>query len=688
MGKDIWAKLYTSLYLRLAAIIVAVGVLLRVILLFNPETLSTDFSALQWIEIFGLGAINDLCVATLGYVFVWIYLVTAGEWKFRKPTGYIILGLILAALLYELLNRHSILNDYGSVVPLIVKLILGTWAICFGIKLFVPNVRNRWRTVWFTILMFIYSAVIILNAVGEYYFWSEFGVRYNFIAVDYLMYTNEVIANIFESYPMLPLTLVTILCGAAMTWLFMFRQTKRLESTQSAKTRVTAAIAFPVAFAVSVLVLSLTARVQHSDNTYSNELQANGGYKFYEAFVSNELRYDKFYTQIDDAEMNAIITANYGQGVKMERRAAPVSDTLKGRNIVLITVESLSADYMGFYGDTKNTTPCLDSLYRLGMRFNNLFATGNRTVRGLEAVTLSLPPSPGQSIVKRKRNTGYCSTAEILRQNGYQTLFFYGGDSYFDNMRSFFGGNGYHIVDKADYTAADITFSNAWGVCDEDSFNKALQVLDADTLHKPFFAHIMTISNHRPFTYPEGRIDISANAKSRRGGVKYSDYALGKFISDASHEPWFANTVFVITADHCASSAGKTDLPLDKYRIPALIYAPGAIASQDVNKVCSQIDLMPTLFAMMGIDYNASWYGRNVLDNGFKPRAYVATYQDLGYYADDTLTVLSPVRRIEQFVVRNKGNEYDEQPVKNANQHHAHRAIADYQSSAEWYVDL
>ena len=110
----------------------------------------------------------------------------------------------------------------------------------------------------------------------------------------------------------------------------------------------------------------------------------------------------------------------------------------------------------------------------------------------------------------------------------------------------------------------------------------------------------------------------------------YTDYALGRFFEEASRQPWFDNTVFVITADHCASSAGKTEIPLEKYHIPALIFAPGLITPQQVDKVISQIDLMPTLFSLLGMDYDSHFFGQDALSDDFRERAFVATYQDLG----------------------------------------------------------
>jgi phosphoglycerol transferase MdoB-like AlkP superfamily enzyme len=347
---------------------------------------------------------------------------------------------------------------------------------------------------------------------------------------------------------------------------------------------------------------------------------------------------------------------------------------------------------MKHYGNQNNITPFLDQLAEESLFFTNLYATGNRTVRGLEAVTLCLPPTPGESVVKRKDNKNKFTTGSVFQSKGYSTKFLYGGDAYFDNMQDFFGGNGYDIVDKSSLNPNEISFSNIWGVCDEDMAKKAIQVMNEEAkTGKPFFNHWMTVSNHRPFTYPEGKISISGTAKSREGGVMYTDYALKQFFEMAKREAWFKNTVFVILADHCASSSGKTELPMDKYRIPAFIYAPGFIQPQKVDKLVSQIDIMPTVLGILNFKYKSKFFGKNVLKTNYIPRAFIATYQDLGYIKDGVLTIISPQKKVKQFDLIQQKNEtlgtnysiiYEEKPKTKIDVKLRKETIAIYQTAS------
>lgn len=682
-------KLFGRISGKIIALALIVEFIVRVILAaITPGAL--EMTAGQWVGAFVLGAVNDLCFVVPALLFLLLYCLSIGRGKYRRPWGWILLSLLVAAFIY-VCCFNTVFNEYGSVVPLIARLLLGFWAGGFALRLFVPSVRRGWSRFWFWALVSVYVLVIYFNACSEYFFWDEFNVRYNFIAVDYLIYTNEVIGNIMESYAIVPLALCVLVAAAVTSWLLFRRDARRIEAFAAASWKLPAVIIWAVAAALCAWLMTFNTRFQQTGNTYYNELQANGPYKFFDAFRKNHLDYEQFYLTLPQQEAEAAVHRLYGSTGENLRHVAADSTVAvypagARPNIVLITMESMSADFMKRYGSTRDITPNLDSLALKSLVFDNLIATGNRTVRGLEALSLSLPPCPGESIIKRPDCGGMRSTASMLAPMGYRSIYFYGGNSYFDNMGTFFGGNGYEIVDATSYRPEEITFKNIWGVSDEDSYRKAIAVLDTVAPQGPFFAHIMSISNHRPYTYPEGRIPIPTNSKKRAGGVMYADWAIGEFFRLAQQQPWFDNTVFVIVADHCASSAGKTDLPLEKYHIPAMVYAPGHIEPQAVGKFCSQIDLMPTVFALLGMDYDSYFFGENILSPDFTERAFLATYEDLGYLQDGVLTVLSPVRRVEQFAVSpTPENPYNTVLLQTPDSTLVNRAIALYQTSATWY---
>ena len=157
-------------------------------------------------------------------------------------------------------------------------------------------------------------------------------------------------------------------------------------------------------------------------------------------------------------------------------------------------------------------------------------------MRGLEALSLCIPPSAGESIIKQKRNRmGNLSVGAVLKQHGYTVQYLYGGDSYFDNMGDFFSHNGYEVIDRSAIKPADVTFANIWACVMRICLTRVWKCLTLDAKRgKPFFGQIMTTSNHRPYTYPEGRIKVDGNPHTRDAAVKYTDYAIGKFIEQAA----------------------------------------------------------------------------------------------------------------------------------------------------------
>ncbi len=659
-----WFRYFAPVFITFAAIL---GFITRIFLLFVPPTV-IGFTASEWLKIFFLGLANDIAFSLLALAPAMLLHATLNNAKYRKPISTVIGAALLAFMVYSFLPSN-IFSEYGSVVPAIARTISLLLLGGFCLRLFIPGIREGWCRAGLLFTMGLYIFLAIVNAISECIFWNEFGVRYNFIAVDYLVYTNEVIGNIMESYPVVPMFAGVLMVAVLVSWR-MFRCKDFSEAGNGGTVPFLATfVIYAILFAGSLSWLRFSYRNLQSANNYATELQCNGCWNFLEAYGSSTLEYDRFYRMLPSDEASALklklchqvasmageqsratgsATSANSDGVQIIRDTIPAIK----KNIVLIAVESLSADFLAAYGNEEGITPNLDSLIGKSLVFDNLYAAGNRSVRGLEALTLCLPPSAGESIIKRPDNEGLFSTGTVLRANGYTSSFIYGGDSYFDNMRTYFSGNGFEIIDKSSYPKEDITFANIWGTCDEDSYRVALKEFDRKAESgTPFHAIIFTISNHRPYTFPEGKITYDGEMKSRSAAVKYTDFAIGQFLDEASRKPWFANTVFVIVADHCASSAGKTSIPVDRYHIPAIVYAPGFIQPQRVGKLCSQIDLMPTVFSLLHFSYDSKFYGQNILAPEYDQRAFMATYQDLGYYSDDVLTVLSPVGRVQQFDV-------------------------------------
>jgi phosphoglycerol transferase MdoB-like AlkP superfamily enzyme len=503
---------------------------------------------------------------------------------------------------------------------------------------------------------FVLTFAVLYLAAAELVFWGEFSARFNFIAVDYLVYTHEVVGNIQESYPIATWSLLLLL--ATVLVVFFSRPALKAKDAGSRFAGRSAVVGVWLVLTVAVSFAVDGSMKDRSTNNYVNELAGNGIYQFFAAFRNNELDYAKYYPTIPDDQAfsnlrelvktpNATFTSNDPKDIT---RTITADGPEKKLNIVLISVESLSGDYVEGLNVSKHMglTPNLDALAAKSLFFTQLYANGTRTVRGLEALALSVPPTPGESIVKRPGNENLNSLADVFNAKGYTSEFVYGGYGYFDNMNHFFASNGYTAVDRNVIDNKDIHTENVWGVADEDLFTLVMKRMDESYAKgKPYFGHVMTTSNHRPYTFPEGRVNAKQGA--RNSAVRYTDWALADFLKRASTKPWFDDTIFVITADHCAASAGKTSLPVDKYHIPLFIYSPKHIAPGRIDRVMSQIDIPPTVLGLLNFSYTSHFYGYDLfkLEPG-RERTFMSTYQELGYMRGDRLTSLIPREPVKE----------------------------------------
>jgi len=547
-----------------------------------------------------------------------------------------------------------------------------------------PDRVLRWRINRY-VSLFLYGAaiaVLLFNDVAEWLFWDEFESRYNFVAVDYLVYTQELVGNAFESYPVVPVLVGIGVVAVAIVLLTRKWFMASFESTSSLVGRLKVGAVY-----LAVPLLSLLAVDQSmfriSENHYTNELAKNGLYTFFAALWHNEIDYEDFYVTEDDeaAFSRARELVAPGERFTDDGPLGITRDVVhpgeeKRSNVIILVVESLSAEFVGALGSKDGLTPNLDRLADEGLLFRNFYATGTRTDRGLEAITLSIPPTPGRSLVKRPDNANLFSIGQIFGRRGYDAKFIYSGYSTFDNMQTFFEDNGFRTVDGADFPKDEITFSNAWGVCDQDLYRRAVKECDeSSAAGRPFCFILLTTSNHRPFTFPP-QVKVPPG-RGRFQGVWYTDYAIGEFVAAARARPWFDNTLLVIVADHCASSAGKAEVPVAKYHIPLLIYAPKLVKPGRVDSVASQIDIAPTVLGLLNFSYRSKFFGADLLRQD-PARALVGNYEKIGLYRDGKLALLWPRRKSQVYEVSPDGRQR-QAPMDN-------RLLADtmayYQSAA------
>ena len=523
----------------------------------------------------------------------------------------------------------------------------------------------RWLVAaWLTAAM----ALLVFLELATPGFMQEYGLRPNRTFVEYLVYPKEVLPTLLKGRTLSFLATLALMAVLVPLCWRLARRWLAQAGPAGAGWIVRALLAAAVLLLGALGVRSTLghrpmnpAMVAFSGNPTVNVLPLNSFYSL--AFAVHDwLREEEgaaqLYGALPDADVLAAVRAS--SGLPPSAFADPDIPTLARRapswrgaprNIVIVLEESLGAQFIGSLGG-RPLSPNYDRLSREGWAFTRLYATGTRSVRGIEAVVAGFAPTPAEAVVKRARSQqGFFTLAEALRRRGYDTAFYYGGESHFDNMRGFFLGNGFErVIEQKDFSRP--AFEGTWGVSDEDLFARA----DAEfrRLHArgtPFFGLVFTSSNHEPFEFPDGRIALYEQPKQTRdNAAKYADHALGTFFERAMASPYWRDTVFLVVADHDSRVFGRDLVPIDNFHIPGLLLG-GGIAPRRDGRVASQVDLGPTLLSLAGIDAATPMVGRDLSDPALRlsGRALMQYDRNFAYMQGEDVVVLQPGRPPTQF---------------------------------------
>ncbi|MFT4993902.1 MAG: phosphoglycerol transferase MdoB-like AlkP superfamily enzyme [Paraglaciecola sp.] len=518
---------------------------------------------------------------------------------------------------------------------------------------------------WF--LLCIVSLVFFEVATPT--FINEYDLRPNRLFIEYLIYPKEVFSMLITGHLVAVLSALSALLACSIVcWKVICLQVlplsltgRAIESNNVQGQRVSPIVA-AVSFIFLFVVLFAGARgtaghrpinpslVYFTTDPLINSLTLNSMYSvaFAAKQFGNEIHASKVYGHLSEQRVIDLVRQETGKNVTAFQ--SDVLPTLsrqiphyrgKPKNLVIILEESLGAQFVGHLGGT-GITPELDKLMQTGWNFERLYATGTRSVRGIEAVITGFTPTPARSVVKLdKSQRNFFTLASLLSRHDYATQFIYGGESHFDNMKSFFLGNGFEdIVDFDDISQP--TFVGSWGACDEGLFNQAHKELTA--LHKsdqPFFSLVFTSSNHDPFEIPQGKIPLIAGEDDRDRAIRYADYALGNFIETAKQADYWQDTLFLIVADHDARVFGAELVPVKSFHIPGLILGKDITPRQD-SRLVSQIDLAPTLLSLMGIADYHPMLGHDLSNKDIPERAMMQFDKNFAYMSNDKVAILRP----------------------------------------------
>lgn len=600
--------------------------------------------------------------------------------RFRLAAG-LIFGLLAVSLGVRLVLLDLQRAFQNGALPVLASLgagevfdVLAALWVAAPFVLFLAILPERWyrsracRAIM-TALFGLACFGILFVAVVEVFFFLEFNGRFNFVAVDYLMYPTEVVENIWESYP--TGLVLGVLAAVSAAVAFLARKPLRPAWSRPLVFRQRAAAALAFGTVLLGLTFGVPASLAHvSEDRALNEIASNGYVSFWRALLGSDAPYAGLYATRDGATVfrrlhgllaePQAVQASFRPGSTV-RHIEPLGPQ-RGLNVVVVLEESFGSEFVGALHPRRarpaSLTPSYDALSQEGLLFTHAYSTGNRTIRALEATTSSLPPLPGVSIVRRPQSKNLFTLPSLLREHGYQTLFVYGGRALFDGMGSYLRANGVdRVVEQKDYPKD--AFRTAWGVADEAIFDRALTEMDA--MHargRPFYTLVLSVSNHRPYQFPQGEIAWDPSLKSRENAVRYADWALGRFIRQARQHAFFKDTLFVLMGDHGARVYGSAEIPLPSYEVPILFYAPGVIpAGAKVDTMTSSLDIPPTVLGVLGMEYDSPFFGHDVLHvDPSAGRALMTHNNEIALMKGSRIAVLGLHRSAQLFDLRPDGS--------------------------------
>ena len=530
-----------------------------------------------------------------------------------------------------------------------------------------PKIFSKFisKFLYFYILLFIVIALFIESA--SFPFFAQYDLKPNYLFIEYLEYPKEVTSLLFKDYKLefIFASILIFLVSKIYLKLNFINFNKVFEQSYLSR----ALLLLPI---LLLLFLGIRSSFGHrpvniSDALYSsnrviNEITKNSlhslGYAYY-SNIKSESDISK-YGKMDTNEAYSL--ASQALGIEFKDKNRPFYrevktklETKKQKNLVIFIQESMGAQFTGFAGD-QNLTPNLDKLAYENISFTNLYSNGTRSVRGLAALSSGTLPIAGNEVLKRnKSQKDYFTIATLLKPFGYKSSFIYGGEARFDNMKSWYLGNGFdEVIEQKDYE--NPIFTSTWGVSDEDLVIKANEKFKSHYANKENFVSVMfSSSNHMPFELPEGKIEFEKNIPkaSVENAIKYADFAIGKFFELAKKEAYFKNTVFVVISDHNVRVYGDQIVPIDMFQIPAVIISDN-IPPQIFSRLTSQSDVLATALDLIGIDLSYPILGNSIFKDNKKDINLMLFDEIYAYRKEDKVAILVPNMPIKTYLYKDK----------------------------------
>ncbi len=510
-------------------------------------------------------------------------------------------------------------------------------------------------------LLRVYFLIILLILVymenATFPFFAEYDVRPNFKFVEYLEYPKEVFAMIFAEYK---LALFISMVMMATVAYFYWKLTKNafLKSFEEVYWKRLLLI-FPLSILLFIGIRSSfghraanNSDAMYSSNRVINEITKNTAYSVAYSIYANKKFASKGTGQYGKMDVNEAIkrvsrrldinsSNNESIFSRLERTHFKQE---KPKNLVIFLQESVGAQFSASVGGEEGIMPEFDRLAKDGIIFTDLYSNGTRSIRGIAGVVAGNFAVPGKGVLKRpKSQTDWFTIARLFKPLGYETSFIYGGESRFDNMKAWFLGNGFDkVIDEGKMPACN--YIGTWGICDEEVVGFAdTEYKRLNDNKKAFMSVVFSTSNHSPFDFPDGKIELVSGVKKKsvKNAIKYADYAIGQMIAKAKQNGYYDNTVFLIVSDHNVRVYGDDTVPVNMFHIPGLILG-GGIKPLVYEKTSTHPDITATALDLVGADFNYPLLGHSIFSEKKQKLSFMQFNNNYALMINDKIAVIRP----------------------------------------------
>jgi phosphoglycerol transferase MdoB-like AlkP superfamily enzyme len=533
----------------------------------------------------------------------------------------------------------------------LVLLILLPFFITSGIRWFNPFATNAARLFWKAYLSLVFFILLI------FYFtdFAHFAYLHRPLDATVLRFlANFTISMqmVWQTYPVVGLLLLLVLLTSAYTWFIYFIFNRCAGSEPPQRGRLKRVVMGT--FATFIILFGMYGKLSYyplrwsdaftSTHEFAPAVALNPVLYFFETIKNKNSGYElkttkKYYDAISDylgVSEKDKNTLNYSRVIN---KTGQLYD--KQPNVVMVFLESFAHYKTGLSGNPLNPTPHFDALANDSLYFSRFYTPSTGTARSVFTAITGLP-----DIEERKtssRNPLIVDQITLINElKGYEKMYFLGGSANWGNIRGMLAHNihGLKIYEEGSYKADRI---DVWGISDLHLFEEASQVFNQQD--KPFFAIIQTSGNHRPYTIPQDnrgfKLEQHSDEQLRRYGFisnaeynsfRYMDHSVGFFMNLAKQQEWFDNTIFIFFGDHGIAGYGgehnqhfENKLGLTNLHVPLVFYAPQLVSSQKIDRVASEVDILPTLTGLIAGPHTLTTFGRDLLDKKLDTQRYAFT---------------------------------------------------------------